>query len=193
MSRTRACKGDKLARFDVMVRAGTICESVLWKSEEMNVLIEEHAKSVSQKIHDFVYVDLEHGVTPFSSILTANPLFGEKLLYTDIILASRELRHEYSRPIETEYGIGLAFNLNFTSPEDTAQLNAHNFAHLLADYLTFFTADNKAAGYGRDMTLGANGLKATFKCAPADSRDFSVGHISMLRTQPFSRTSFSRQ
>ncbi len=116
---------------------------------------------VAGKLDDYVYADATQGVAQFKTIQSAHPMFGEKLLYTDIMKAVRAMRHGFSGPIATVYALGVAFNYNYVNSADAAHLDNHNTAHILADGFTFFTGDSKAAGYGNDVTLGPNGLKAT--------------------------------
>jgi hypothetical protein len=150
-----------MQRFDALVRAGRIRPSVLWKSLEMNARIKEHAESIARKLDDYVYVDAAHGLGPFKSIQSALPLFGEDILYTDIMKTARVLRHQFAGPVQTMYGLTMGYNFNVVHPADTKFLDNHGVAHLLAAAITFFTGDNKAAGYGNDLTIGLNGLRAT--------------------------------
>jgi hypothetical protein len=53
-------------------------------------------------------------------------------------------------------------------------ISNHGVAYIFADAATFFTCDNLAAGYGSDVTLAPNGLRAT-ECMTRASSEPNVG------------------
>lgn len=176
-----------LSRFEALVEAGAVRESVLWRSGKFNQLIGAHGERIKGEIQTALSIDVERGLGSFAGMQSAFPMFGEALLYPDISRATACMRQEYCPHVAGLYSVFVGFNLNNVHPIDVEHLSDHSLAYILADCLTFFTVDNIAGAYVSDETFGDIVPEAERK-QEERGREAWQGRIKMQPTECISRS-----